>query len=529
MNSFRWEDGENREINVTGMEMRINDGKFRLEDVTPSPTVFIDEGWLTTEIQLNWRLGIMDVVSSGNFLQPVQLVNQNWTALQLDIDHPQQSSTGDIIVNLPLLDSFASYNIFADKIENIYLKVKVTIRDANGSNFIGRVIFTSEDFKDYRGILKKPILNSEFEVIGYLLSCFQVVLPFIHPKNSISSLWESFKKTPLSADEDARCGHRGCGSNKTNTAISENTILSFLTAAQYGADYVEFDVQMTSDNVPVIFHDYEVPVSPSLKMPVCQLSYREFVNLTPKKHSIPEHKKISKLCRSHSLDHLNGSVDTVDKESLTHPIQDSLCSLEEVFRRVPTEVGFMIEIKYPSELLRKERRILYLERNQFVDYILKVVFESAHNRRIIFLTFDPDVALLLRAKQKCYPVLFLTSIGDIDPDFDHFDHRCLTFDNAIRFAELAHLRGIVSSTSTFLREKEVLQKAKSKGLLFATYGADNMNEEIARMQRKMGVDALIVDNILRMNKKLQRKEAISNVVIADNILRMKMAETSIHS
>lgn len=33
-------------------------------------------------------------------------------------------------------------------------------------------------------------------------------------------------------------------------------------------------------------------------------------------------------------------------------------------------------------------------------------------------------------------MLFLTSVGDLDPDFDYFDHRCANFDNAIRFAEL---------------------------------------------------------------------------------------------
>jgi len=526
MNSFLWEDGENRGMNITGMEMIINDGKFRLEDTVPSPSVFIDEGWLTTEIQVNWRLGIMDPEASGSMLQPVRLINQDWTATQMEIEHPRNSSMGNLIVNLPLQDSLSSYNFFADKVENFYLKLKISIHDGIGTNFIGKAIFIGDDFKEHRGISKKPILNSELEVIGYFQSCYQVVLPFIHPKNSVSSLWESFKKTPLSADEDARCGHRGCGSNKTHTVISENTILSFLTAAQYGADYIEFDVQITSDNIPVIFHDYEVPVGP-LKVPVCQLSYRQFVDLTPK-NSRPEQKKLKKLCKSQSLDHLHG-VDNVDKDLLTHPVQDSLCSLEEVFRRVPMEAGFMIELKYPSELLRKERRILYLERNEFVDIILKVVFESAHHRRIIFLTFDPDVALLLRAKQKCYPVLFLTSIGDIDPDFDHFDHRCLNFDNAIRFAELAHLRGIVASTATFFKEKDVLGKAKAKGLLFGTYGSENMNEDIAKMQKKMGVDAVIVDNILRINKKLQKKEGISNVVMADNILYMKMAETRLSS
>lgn len=39
----------------------------------------------------------------------------------------------------------------------------------------------------------------------------------------------------------------------TSSVIGENTVLSFLTAAQFGAEYVEMDVQLTSDNCPVWF------------------------------------------------------------------------------------------------------------------------------------------------------------------------------------------------------------------------------------------------------------------------------------
>jgi glycerophosphodiester phosphodiesterase len=54
-------------------------------------------------------------------------------------------------------------------------------------------------------------------------------------------------------------GHRGCGKNKTlsqgeipeaRPSIRENTICSFNTASKYGADFVEFDVQVTSNLTP---------------------------------------------------------------------------------------------------------------------------------------------------------------------------------------------------------------------------------------------------------------------------------------
>ena len=40
--------------------------------------------------------------------------------------------------------------------------------------------------------------------------------------------------------------------------IRENSILSFRRAALLGAEYVELDVQLTVDHVPIIYHDFEI-------------------------------------------------------------------------------------------------------------------------------------------------------------------------------------------------------------------------------------------------------------------------------
>jgi len=501
MSAFRWENGGNRSSKIFGIELVINDGKFRLEEEATTSSVFADEGWLIADCLMNWRLGIMDTEHPGKFINPVHLVHSEHTALSIEVDHPKKSTTGAVTVQLADVDIFQTFNFYGDNIDSLFLKIKILIRNSKGETSFGRVIMTSNDFKTLRGTLRTPIFSQDFEIIGTFNSCFQIVFPFVHPMNSVSSLWESFKKSPLSLDSHW-CGHRGCGSNTSKTAISENTILSFLTAAQYGADYVEFDVQLTSDNIPVIYHDYEISVNDEFKVPICQMTLNQFASLNPDETS-RERKKVNKLCRSQSLQELSGHV--VEKEALRSTVSDGLPTFEETLRRVPIEVGFMVEIKYPSELWCQQRRVAYVERNAFVDLVLKVVFEGAGARRIIFLAFDPDIALLLRQKQQCYPVLFLTSVGDLDPDFDYFDHRCATFDNAIRFAELAHLRGVVASVSSMLQDQQVVQRTKSKGLLFCTYGTENMKEEYIRLQKRLGVDAFIVDNIVHMNKKLHKR------------------------
>ena len=45
---------------------------------------------------------------------------------------------------------------------------------------------------------------------------------------------------------------------RTSLQLGENTIQSFIAAANLGASYVEFDVQLTKDHVPVIYHDFLV-------------------------------------------------------------------------------------------------------------------------------------------------------------------------------------------------------------------------------------------------------------------------------
>jgi glycerophosphocholine phosphodiesterase GPCPD1 len=50
--------------------------------------------------------------------------------------------------------------------------------------------------------------------------------------------------------------------------IRENTIASLTEAARHGADFVEFDVQLSKDLVPVIYHDFHVIISMKHKNPV---------------------------------------------------------------------------------------------------------------------------------------------------------------------------------------------------------------------------------------------------------------------
>ena len=51
------------------------------------------------------------------------------------------------------------------------------------------------------------------------------------------------------------CGHRGLGPTRASGSFPENTIESIQAAIEAGATMVEFDVQLSADDVPVLMHD----------------------------------------------------------------------------------------------------------------------------------------------------------------------------------------------------------------------------------------------------------------------------------
>ena len=59
-------------------------------------------------------------------------------------------------------------------------------------------------------------------------------------------------------------GHRGLGrsfkqvSGVRKSAIRENTLMSFVAAGRMGADYIEFDTQLSKDREVVIYHDFHI-------------------------------------------------------------------------------------------------------------------------------------------------------------------------------------------------------------------------------------------------------------------------------
>lgn len=69
-------------------------------------------------------------------------------------------------------------------------------------------------------------------------------------------------------------GHRGCASY-----APENTLEGLHVAADMGVEWVEFDVKLTKDHVPILFHDDTLERTTNGHGPVAELTYEDLQEL----------------------------------------------------------------------------------------------------------------------------------------------------------------------------------------------------------------------------------------------------------
>ena len=110
------------------------------------------------------------------------------------------------------------------------------------------------------GMATIPITSPRHQVIGQLRVEYLIARP-INDFNCDMSV--SYARHWKHSWRGLEVGHRGAGSSfkeapRSCSSIRENTIASLDYAATHGADMIEFDVQLSKDLVPVIYHDFYV-------------------------------------------------------------------------------------------------------------------------------------------------------------------------------------------------------------------------------------------------------------------------------
>lgn len=382
---------------------------------------------------------------------------------------------------------------------------------------IGFAHVLPSNLKDSEGEKFVPITSLKHLPIGQLKVNYLVIKPLSGyeciMETSYRHHWKRSRR-PLDV------GHRGMGSyyGAGNVAtLRENTIASLNRAGSHGADMVELDVHLSKDLVPIVYHDYTVNISMKKKKTDKYPSLPRSVGSVEESYDLEEQYEIPvkdltvnqlqqlKLC--HSCDKRELHTDLMDDNDVSLPseISPSVSSdnlddhrvfptLEDVLHRVNIHVGFTIEVKYPMEVVNGEHEldVPYFEKNLFVDRILQTVLEHGGKRRIVFLTFEPDICIMLQNKQNKYPVLFITMRKNDSYD-SYVEPRASDFTLALNFAVAEKLLGLAFYAGCYEEDREQIQHAFSKDLILFGWGLKD-NKDISSL-KKLGLDGVIIDRI----------------------------------
>lgn len=472
--------------------------------------------YLTKETMILVSLGTMDtrkVVEAVN-LDRIPLAEAHSTQLDtaLSIVVSASEANGEpSIIDLPVQDNISTDPIVFTTLDVTNVKLLFDIVPTYaGSNDqrVGRGVALLSSIKPslgskritLQGDLAVPILAANtLEVIGSVNFNFLIITPFTHPNMTIAkdlTYWKSMASTMV-------IGHRGLGKNtaaRNSLQLGENTIQSFIAAANLGAQYIEFDVQLTKDHVPVIYHDFLVSET-GIDAPVHTLTLEQFLHVNddhrtprPSRPSSPlsvaaqainspdirKHRSMSlgdltKDETSNMSERMKNTRDFKSKgfkaNSRGNFIQAPFTTLEEMFIKLPEHIGFNIEMKYPMlhESEEQEMDTYAVELNSFVDEVLTKVYDLGKKRNVIFSSFNPDICLLLSFKQPSIPILFLTEAGT----YPVGDIRASSLQEAIRFASRWNLLGVVSAAEPLVIAPRLVKVVKESGLVCVSYGSLN--------------------------------------------------------
>ncbi|XP_029178192.1 glycerophosphocholine phosphodiesterase GPCPD1-like isoform X1 [Nylanderia fulva] len=522
-------------------------------DILPDPDKFgyhnnynkIERGWLTDETVIQFKLFNNPIKLWKHRLQnrkvhikmtPVNLVRHNSLELQqfggdcvddslsMDtqdiVDQPAFTSITEIAVMNEEEARFKSqeqfgrpYNEDEFLIFNVAVRYPETIAylvdyyvyssrcfPGEPPNHIGFSYILPSTLQPSVGLLTVPITSTKHRPIGQLTVEYVVIKPIPdYPWDTSISYAKHWEQQWSGLD----VGHRGLGTSfkfemKNCANVRENTIASLKTASYHGADMVEFDVQLSKDLIPVIYHDFYVSISMKRKKQIEAMDMLEI----PVKDLTLEQLHLLKVY--HVAEGREKNPRFFDEDLEDH---QPFPTLQTVLQELEQHVGCNIEIKWTMQLKDGTFELNHpFDLNIYLDIILKVVLEYGGDRKIVFSSFNPDICAMIRLKQNKYPVVFLTQGVTLKYPTYH-DPRCQTIPMAMRHALAADILGINVHTEDILRDPSQVKLVKDAGLIIFCWGDDNNDKATIQHLKKLGLHAVIYDKIDEYNAK-EVKESI---------------------
>uniref|UniRef100_A0A8D8Y0W6 Glycerophosphocholine phosphodiesterase GPCPD1 n=1 Tax=Cacopsylla melanoneura TaxID=428564 RepID=A0A8D8Y0W6_9HEMI len=509
----RWESGMNPRTIAAQAPSNVATNKTEeFGEMTP-----VEKGWLTSETAVQIKLLNPIKIFTNRFkdseinikVTAVSLTNE---ALSLETS-PDASSTPN---NWPLTEISAYQVDFFAQVPGSNVSTST-----DSPSHIGCCHILPHSLNQGLGSFVVLITDSVTRrPIGELTGEYLVVTPLplrTDMKISFPSEWRN-KWQGLDV------GHRGSGvsfgSDNERAHVRENTIASLRAAGEGGADLVEFDVQLSKDLVPIIYHDFYVVLSAQrkdpnsssveklalnsstgdtgacvnggedgqelldvIKVPVKDLTFHEMQDL--KLYHVKEGQSKKKTFFLHD----------------SEPDHQPFPTLAHALEVIDPSVGFNIEIKWTMLVGDGSYELNNpLDINTYVDTILGVVLRSARSRIIVFSCFHPDVVSALRLKQNKYPVIFLTQgITKRWPQYK--DPRCHNVTMGTHHAISASLLGLSVNTEDLLRDDSQVKFVKDSGLMVWCWGIEGNDPANVKHLKRLGVQAVINDKVVQQSTK----------------------------
>ncbi|XP_005019172.1 glycerophosphocholine phosphodiesterase GPCPD1 isoform X1 [Anas acuta] len=524
-----------RSITPLENEMTIDDGYFGIHNGIET----VDAGWLTCQTEIRLRLHYSEkppvVITKKKFKTSRFRVKLTLEGLEKDEDDDEgQEKTSPTVpqkmantVEFSLItnneykcrhsqpdcgyalqpDRWIEYTIQTmepDNLELIFdffeedLSEKV-LQDDELPGHVGSACLLSSTIAEFgksAGILTLAIMGrNPRKTIGKVRVDYIIIKPIQGYTCDMKASYAKYWKPRTTLD----VGHRGAG-NSTTTAklakVQENTIASLRNAASHGAAYVEFDVHLSKDHVPIVYHDLTCCMAMKKKLDTEPL---ELFEIAVKELTFDQ-LQLLKLAHVTALKVKDHNASFKEEENSAYETQP-FPSLQRVLESVSEDVGFNIEIKWICQQRDGQwdgNLSTYFDMNLFLDIILKTILMNAGRRRIVFSSFNADICTMVRHKQNKYPVLFLTQ-GESKIYPELMDLRSRTTPIAITFAQFENLLGVNVHSEDLLRNPSFIKRAKSKGLVIFSWGDDANDPDNRKKLREYGVHGLIYDRIYDSN------------------------------
>ncbi|KAI4216377.1 MAG: hypothetical protein LQ351_001387 [Letrouitia transgressa] len=282
---------------------------------------------------------------------------------------------------------------------------------------------------------------------------------------------------------------------------------SFITGSSLSGNYVQMFVQLTSDGMPILYPTWDINFH-GIQLPICRLSYDQFVSLRTSRTSVAETLATLSECSENDLEYIHQILAT------------SWLTFKDALKHLPLGIRANVSLLFPTSSQEKVHGLSPRHSiNSYVDAVLTDVFDHARMTRelnpgfmrsIVFTSYNTDICIALNWKQPNYPVLHCNDLGSrkdsstAGPTIRSSGHSSLSVKEAVRIAQSNNFMGLVCNSRLLRLIPPLIESIKVAGLVLVTNVSDEPGTVGTARERNYrmpeGLDGMLRgDGILRFN------------------------------